>query len=148
MLLNSIAACDELKEWIGLVSLQFYKSHSLLHGAPRMFPKKEPEMQTPDSSKPLSPTEDVSTTESTSKVALCTSFYTTPTVLLSVVPICIETNGHRVKSKTLLDTGAEVSLINESITNYLKLEGSVQNSEEIGKDPILTTKRVNFTVSA
>ena len=116
--------------------------HPLMHGAPRMYPKRGAEeerkvrFKIPESS-PFAGTAVVAAGHRVT--------------LMPIVPVTLSANGLSIKTLALLDTGAEISMIRQDIAKRLRLKGPVEISKIStfhGLDPSLETQKVNFMASS
>ena len=109
--------------------------HSLLHGAPRLFPKRT-------ESKPSTPATFSGSVASRSVGRR---------ILLPIVPIILKTNEKEFPLYALLDSGSEISVIKGKSANLLNLHGRVERVATRtvnGETKSVDRKIVNFSVSS
>ena len=103
--------------------------HSLLHGTPRMFPKRSSNQET-----------------SRSSYATCRP---ASEVLFNVVPVTLEANGKSVQTWALLDKCSDSSLLDHSLAKQLNLHGpnEVMTFNTVyGTGESVNCKRVDFNL--
>ena len=113
-----------------------FRHHTLLHGAPRLFPKS------PSKSKSDAAEEPTFSGTTLVQEEHCST-------LLAVVPVIVQNGEKEVETYAFLDSGSEGSLILASIAKKLGLDGPSQLTTIgtfHGQDPKLNVKKVKFTV--
>ena len=107
--------------------------HSLLHGAPRMYPRT----RKPSGDKPADKPFNGST--ATNTVGCVT--------MLPILPIILKANGKSVSTFALLDTGSEVTLVKNAVIETLGISGRKETMEietVSGRGRPVKTRRVDF----
>jgi hypothetical protein len=113
-----------------------YRHHSLLHGAPRVFPKS------PSKSKSEAAEEPTFSGTTSIQEEDCLT-------LLAVVPVIVQNGEKEIETYTFLDDGSEGSLILASLAKKLGLDGPSHFTTIgtfHGHDPKLNVKKVRFIV--
>lgn len=119
--------------------------HPLLHGAPKLtvsFQENNNNDKTSDSA---------SSTPNSKKAIGAHAVDDDTTTLLLVVPVIIEANGVRIQSVGLLDEGSQTSLIRNSLSKRLGLQGPLMPSPLStyrGDDPKEIVRLVSFYIES
>ncbi|XP_045028397.1 uncharacterized protein LOC123471281 [Daphnia magna] len=118
------------------------RHHSLLHGAERVFPEKSTPRQFPSSVGGQECFQGPQT--------LAIAPRLTSDVLLAVVPVRLRAGCRTLDVFALLDTGSQATLLREDAANALGLTGQprkIRFGTFHGKDPVVETRLVGFSVS-
>ncbi|KAI9555910.1 hypothetical protein GHT06_018435 [Daphnia sinensis] len=119
------------------------RHHSLLHGAERVFREKSTPRQFPSSVGGQECFQGPQT--------LAIAPRLTSDVLLAVVPVRLRAGCRTLDVFALLDTGSQATLLREDAANALGLTGrprKIRFGTFHGKDPVVETRLVGFSVSS
>ena len=112
--------------------------HPLLHGAPRMYPRRRP---------PVSTTRATSPQPFSSATAVATESVT----MLPIVPVVLTANGRKFQTFALLDSGSEVTLVEKGVIEKLGVDGREDTMAIVtvtGSGRPVKSKRVEFVVES
>ncbi|XP_057377943.1 uncharacterized protein LOC130699905 [Daphnia carinata] len=119
------------------------RHHSLVHGAERVFPERSGLRRFPP------PNEDSSGVPGPQTFAIAPR--SASNVLLAVVPVRLRAGDRTLDVFALLDTVSQATLLREDAAEALGLTGrprKIRFGTFHGKDPIVDTRLVDFTVSS